>query len=65
MKELGSAMLFFGIGSIVLNMIGLEFIILAWIDMWGPTVGWIIKVALIVVGALLYLTSGKEAEEAA
>ncbi|MEJ2142457.1 MAG: hypothetical protein P8Y24_08910 [Gammaproteobacteria bacterium] len=67
MKELGSAMLFFGIGSIVLNLINLEFIILAWIDMWGPTVGWVIKGALIVVGALLYFSSGnkEEAEEAA
>jgi len=59
MKELGSALLFFGIGSIVLNMINMEFIILSWIDMWGATIGWAIKGVMIAVGAVLYFVVGK------
>lgn len=63
MRNIGSAMLFFGIGSIVLNFINMQFIILAWIDMWGPTVGWVIKGALILVGAILFFASGKKEEK--
>lgn len=49
-------MFFFGIGSAVLHFINMEFILLAWIDMWGPTVGWIIRGALAIVGGIMWLT---------
>lgn len=62
MRNIGSTLLFFGIGSIVLNFINMEFIILSWIDMWGPTVGWAIKGAMIVVGGILFFASGKKEE---
>ncbi len=38
MKSIGGAMFFFGVGSIVLYFLSMEFVILAWIDIWGPTV---------------------------
>lgn len=60
MKKLGGTLFFFGVGSIVLNLIGMEFIILAWIDLWGPTVGWIIRGALAVVGGVLWLIGRKQ-----
>ena len=60
MKSIGSAMLFFGIGSIVLNFLNMQFIILSWIDMWGPTVGWAIKGGLIVVGAVLWVAGNNQ-----
>ncbi len=62
MKKCGGYMFFFGIGSIILSFIGMQFIILAWIDWWGPTVGWIIRIGLIVVGAALWL-AGKAREK--
>jgi len=31
---------FFGVGSIVLYYLKMEFIVLMWIDHWGQTVGW-------------------------
>lgn len=65
MRNIGSTMLFFGIGSIVLNFVNMEFIVLSWIDMWGPTIGWAIKGALIVVGAILFFVAGSREEEAA
>jgi hypothetical protein len=60
MKKLGGTMFFFGIGSIVLYFLNMQFIILAWIDMWGATPGWIIRGALAVVGGLLWLVGTKQ-----
>jgi len=48
-------MFFFGIGSVALYFIEVEFIVLMWVDMWGPTVGWVIRGALIAVGGALWL----------
>ncbi len=55
MKKLGGYMFFFGIGSIILDLVHMQFIILAWINLWGPTVGWAIRIGLIAVGAVLWL----------
>ena len=54
MKRLGRNLLFFGIGSIVLNLVGMQFIILSWIDTWGDTVGWAIRGTIIVAGAVCF-----------
>ena len=63
MKKLGGTLFFFGVGSMVLSFLNMEFIILAWIDLWGPTVGWIIRGVLTVVGAVLWLVGKKEVAE--
>ena len=54
MKQLGGLLVLFGVGSIVLNLLGREFVILLWIDNWGPTVGWAIRGGAIVAGAILF-----------
>ena len=54
MQGLGSLLFIGGVGSILLNLLSMEFMLLMWVDMWGPTVGWIIRIAMIVVGALLW-----------
>jgi len=59
MKSIGSTLLFFGIGTIVLNVIDFEFAILAWIDIWGETVGWAIRAAMIVGGGILYFLGSR------
>lgn len=51
MGKLGIWLLIFGVGSFLLNMAGMEFRLLMWIDLWGPTVGTFIRVGLIVAGA--------------
>jgi hypothetical protein len=56
-KKAGPAMMLFGGGSAVLSFIGLNFKLLVWIDLWGDTVGWLIRGGLVAVGALLYLVS--------
>jgi len=59
MKKWGGTLFFFGVGSIVLSFLNMQFIILAWIDLWGPTVGWAIRIGMAVVGGLMWLL-GKE-----
>jgi len=63
MKNLGGLMVLFGAGSILLGFFGYEFTLLMWIDAWGPAVGWIIRGALIVVGAALWLVGNKAESE--
>lgn len=60
MKSLGGNMLFFGIGSILLHFLNMQFIILAWIDIWGPSVGWAIRIGMTVVGGFLWLIGNKQ-----
>ena len=55
MRNIGGTLFFFGIGSMVLHVANYEFVILMWIDMWGPTVGWIIRILMAVVGGGLWL----------
>lgn len=60
MRTLGGYLLFFGIGSIIINLLGREFIILMWIDNWGTEVGWGIRVGMIVLGLLFLLIGARE-----
>jgi hypothetical protein len=41
----------------------MKFIVLMWIDLWGPVIGWGIRIALVVVGGVLWLL-GRGAEQA-
>jgi hypothetical protein len=52
-------MFFFGIGSIILYFLNMQFVVLAWIDLWGSTVGWMIRGALTAVGGILWLLGSK------
>ena len=55
-----------GLASIGLHLFGYNLRILGWIELWGETVGWLIRVALFVGGAVLYFVlPGGEAEDAA
>ncbi len=55
MKNIGGLMVLFGGGSILLGFVGYEFSLMMWVDNWGTGTGWIIRGALIVVGAVLWL----------
>lgn len=59
MKNFGILLVFLGAGSFVLNMVGYEFSLLMWIDMWGVEAGWAIRGAMIVVGGLLFFLGMK------
>lgn len=65
MKTIGGYMFIFGIGSIALHFFNMEFVILSWIDTWGPTVGWAIRGGLAIVGAALWLICNSQASATA
>lgn len=55
MKKWGGTLFFFGVGSMVLSFLNMQFVILAWIDLWGPTAGWAIRIGMAVVGGIMWL----------
>lgn len=53
MGRLGFNLILFGLGSIALNFFHFEFVLLMWVDTWGPTVGWAIRIGLVALGVVL------------
>ena len=64
MKSIGSLLLFVGVGTIVLNLIGYEFMFLSWIDNWGEGVGWAIRGVVIVAGGVVFFLGWKAEKDA-
>ena len=58
MRKIGTYMAFFGILAVILGFLNRVPTLLMWIYNWGETAAWIIKVALIVVGGILYFMGG-------
>lgn len=60
MKSFAGWLIVLTIGSVILPYIGFQFIVLSWVDSWGPTVGWCIRGGFIVVAvAILMFPSGE------
>jgi hypothetical protein len=49
-----------GIMSIILSIFNYNIRLLAWIDLWGNTMGWVIRILLIVGGGALFFLFGNE-----
>ncbi len=49
-----------GIMSIILSIFNYNIKLLAWIDIWGSTMGWIIRILLIVGGGALFMLYGSD-----
>ena len=47
------------VGSALLPYIGIQFIVLAWIDTWGSGPGWIIRGVLLVLGIGLLVKASR------
>jgi hypothetical protein len=56
-NQIGSIMAIFGILAIVLGFMDSVPALLAWIYNWGEDTAWIIKIALTVVGGVLWFVS--------
>ena len=54
LSSVGAFIALIGVISIILYFIGYNLRYLMWIDNWGPTTGWIIRGALVVVGGILF-----------
>lgn len=63
MRKIGTYMAFFGVFAIILGLINRVPTILMWIYNWGETTAWIIKIGLVVVGAILFFLGGSNEEE--
>lgn len=59
--SLGGFMAVAALISGALSFVGYNLRILMWVDMWGPTTGWVIRGAVLVVGAILFFVFGKMA----
>ena len=62
---IGTYAAIFGVLSTIMNFFNYNLRLLMWIDLWGETTGWIIRIALIVVGAVLWFMFGRGGEEEA
>lgn len=63
MKKAGIYIVIFGIASIILPLFDLQLKLLMWVDNWGETVSWAIKIGLIVIGAVLFFIGNNSEEE--
>jgi len=60
---LGVGMVIGGFLSIILSFMPFNLIILIWMDFFGETIGWIIKISFIVFGLIIYYTYDQPDEE--
>lgn len=63
MRRLGGILAFLGVFAIGLDFVGRVPTFLIWIYNWGEGVAWGIKIALVVLGGLMFLLAPK-AEDA-
>jgi len=61
MRELGKWLAIFGVGSMILNAFGMEFRILFWLDLWGPEIGWAIRIGMTAAGVVLFFVGSRTA----
>ncbi len=64
MKTIGMYLAIFGIGSIILSFFEMQFKLLIWIDSWGETTGWAIRIGMVVVGIVLFFVGKSKESEA-
>jgi hypothetical protein len=65
MQGLGGLLFFLGAGSFLIHYIDMEFMLVSWVDNWGTNVGNGIRIAMIVVGGILWLLGRQSAARAA
>ena len=63
LTSIGAIMVLFGVASGILSFFDYNLKLLMWVDIWGPTIGWTIRIALIMVGAALLFLFNKSEEE--
>lgn len=54
LQKIGGVLALIGLGSIIMSLFDYNLLILAWIDFFGDTFAWIIRIGFIIVGILLY-----------
>ncbi len=62
MQRIGMYMVLAAVFSVIWHMMGRELRLLMWINNWGETVAWVIRIGFGVVGAGLWL-GGRQRDE--
>jgi hypothetical protein len=62
MQGIGSLLVLLGAGSFVLRLVNIDFMLVSWVDRWGPGAGNGIRVGMIVIGAVLWYLGRPKAE---
>lgn len=52
-----------GVMSILLSIFNYNIRLLAWVDLWGNTIGWVIRILLILGGGALFFFYGDYEDE--
>jgi hypothetical protein len=55
----GAVIVIYVITSSIFHVIGYNMRLLVWIDRWGPAAGWTIRVLLVVIGCVMYVSGRK------
>lgn len=61
MKSIGMWMVILGLGSFLMNMAGMDFILVSWVDTWGEATGTVLRIVIAVVGAGLFVLGSRQA----
>ncbi len=64
MQKWGGWLAFIGAGSFVMHMLNMEFIVISWIDNWGIGIGNGIRIAMVVVGGIMWFIGKQQADKA-
>ncbi|EAY30829.1 hypothetical protein [Microscilla marina] len=59
----GGILALFGVASSVLSIFGYNLKLLMWVDLWGNTMGWLLRIGFIVAGVALLFIFGKSEDE--
>lgn len=52
-----------GIISALLSIFNYNIRLLAWIDLWGSTMGWVLRIVLVLAGGALFFLFGKAEDD--
>lgn len=59
LRRLGIFLIIISLLSFVLHLIGAEFIVLSWVDMWGTTTGYAIRAGILALAVVFLIISHK------
>jgi hypothetical protein len=60
MKSFGMWMVILSLGSFLLNFMGMDFMLVSWMDSWGATMGIVLRLVAAAIGAALWFFGSKQ-----
>lgn len=62
LNSIGRFLIIYGGLSAIMYFFGYNLVILMWVDLAGPIIGWILRGAMIVIGLVLILTTREDTD---